>query len=101
MGLLRSDDFDLECLQNLFQGFVNGYAPLFQTWGFSLNFYLTSLRGMSEIASENLFDGVRFPSEPGAFKRAAAVALFTRMFVDMEFQPVDPAVPLHDLYTED
>lgn len=102
MGLLRSDSKeDIEELKKLYQGLAQSSEETLNPWGFKFDFVQSSLAGISELAAENLFDGTRFPIEPGAFKRAAAVCLCTRMFVDVKFRPVDPDKLCSELYTDE
>jgi len=102
MGLLRSDSTeDLGALKKLFQAFAQSSESTFKPWGFKIDFLESSLSGISEIASQNLFDGTRFPIEPGAFKRAAAICLCTRMFVDVKFRPLTSNEDFRTLFTDE
>lgn len=97
MGLLIADDAnDLTSLKKLFQGCATAANELLDPWGFKISFLEKSLQGISEIAKDNLFDGVRFPKEPGAFKRAAAVCLCARMFVDVKLEYAEGMEPFDD-----
>jgi len=102
MGLLLTDTSeDLSALKRLFQAFAQSSESTFRHWGFGIDFVESSLAGISEIASHNLFDGTRFPTEPGAFKRAAAVCLCTRMFVDVKFRAIGDPKAFEKMYTEE
>lgn len=100
MGLLRDEAAeDIDVLKKIFTAVESFWEENLSEWGLKIKFEANSIEYISQIASDFLFDEKTFPGSPGVFKRAAAMSLFTRMFVDITFETIDRS-PIASLYTE-
>jgi hypothetical protein len=88
---LLNDDLDYRENTQLMEEILKGVGSFIlsnRAFGFEdIDFGLRSISRACRIAGEVIFNSHFFPDHPGPFKRAAAAAILTRCYVDMQFKP--------------